>query len=315
MIQRILKVVLFFCLLLVLGCERVVDLGLDAQAPKLVLVSNFSPLDTIECVVSKSIPVLETGTVEYVPDATVQIFKEDELLDQFQFISSDNPPFPSYYLSNSIVPEPGSFYTIRVEAPGFEPIQSTNYIPEAVEADSGNFGFNVSVTEENFFDNLVEFDLTMRILDPASEENYYHLVFYQEGFTYKEDSSGVIDTISQFFSLPLSITVGDDNVPLTPYVNGRGVLVRDEEFDGNIQVFNFSGSFLYHRFEQLLGDFIIEVRSVTREYYLYHSTLVQQYQASFDPLSDPVIIFNNVENGFGNFSGFNTRFYRVPVPE
>ena len=55
------------------------------------------------------------------------------------------------------------------------------------------------------------------------------------------------------------------------------------------------------------GDFVIELRTVSEAYYLYHITLSRQVNTD-NPLSEGVVVYDNVENGEGIFAGYSSSF-------
>jgi len=54
------------------------------------------------------------------------------------------------------------------------------------------------------------------------------------------------------------------------------------------------------------------LRTVTEDYYLYHSTLTRQVNSG-NPLSDGVVIYDNIVNGEGIFAGYgsNTNSFKL----
>ncbi|MBR9921944.1 MAG: DUF4249 domain-containing protein [Bacteroidetes bacterium] len=306
---------LFFFLLLLGACEDPVDLGIELNQPKLVVISNFSDLDTLEVVVSEGQSALDDGSVNYISNAKVDIYRGDDYLESLEYIPIDDDIFPSYYRSKFLVPEVGEIYTIEVSAPGYDTVRAINAIPESADLDSNSLFLTQEIVPQDLTFNKVNFQVDLSIDDIPNVDNYYHLSFYQEGFDYKIDTMG--DTIRQsFFSLPLAVEELGGDVPLVPYIDRRGVLMSDENMDGEAPVvLSLEGSFLYRSNDQLLGEFIVELRTVSREYYLYHTSLARQYQSNLDPFSDPVIIFNNIENGCGIFAGFISRFYLLDSEE
>ncbi|MCB0707080.1 MAG: DUF4249 domain-containing protein [Saprospiraceae bacterium] len=299
----------FVLLALLSSCEDPVDLGIPLVDPKLVIISNFSDLDTLEVVISKSQNAFEDGPTEYVSNAKVDIFQGNTYLETLKFVDINDAIFPSYYVSDFLVPEIGKTYTIEVSAPGFETVKAVNTIPGPATLDSTTLNLELDIVQQDLTFNQVNFTVSLKLKDPPGIENYYHLSFYQEGFDYKIDING--DTIREaFFSLPLAVEELGGDVPLVPYIDRRGVLLKDSDMTGStLELLTFEGNFLFRRNDQLLGDFIIELRTVSEEYYLYHTSLARQYQSSLDPFSDPVILFNNIENGCGIFAGFISRFY------
>jgi hypothetical protein len=290
-----------------------VDIDLADQDPRIVVLSNFSELDTLEVVVSKSRSAFDSGPAEYLADASVAIFREGKIVEQLEYTIPDNPLIPPYFSSNFLVPEPEVEYTLRVAAPGLEPVEAKGLIPQAIPLDSSSLSFRQEVTQQDFFFNEAEFEIELEILDPLPQGDFYHLSFYQQGFNFRINMDG--DTVkSPFYSLPLTLDPADDGIPLVSYLDERGVLIRDESMSLANRTLRFSGNFLYRRNDQLLGDFLIELRTVTSDYYLFHTSLARQAQASADPLSDPVILYSNVENGYGIFTGFASAFYLVEAP-
>ena len=292
------------------ACERPAEINLGIFTPELVVLANFSELDTLEVIVSKSQPILTEGPVEYVSDATVELFIDGFFADRFQFVPSPVPQLPAYYLSTDIVPQSGLDYRLRVEAPGFESVEGTCTLPFPVEVDTANLFLFIEIEELDAFNSQANITVNLKVQDEKNIPNYYHLNFYQKGFDFSVNGMG--DTIkTSFFSLPLVTTSEDNTVPLIPYIEDRGVLFTDNALENNQGGLIFSSTFQYRPGDQLLGDFLIELRTTSPEYYHYHRSLAQQFQAGLDPFSEPVILYSNIEDGQGVFAGFVTRFYSI----
>ena len=59
----------------------------------------------------------------------------------------------------------------------------------------------------------------------------------------------------------------------------------------------------------------VELRTITQEYYKYHSSLARQLIVRQDPFAEPVTIYNNIEGGYGNFSGFSPDVSSSDLPD
>lgn len=306
-----------FLLLFLAGwyaCERPIDIALGNEEPELVVLANFSDLDTIEVVLTKSQSVFDNSPATYISDAEVTLFADGFFADELFYVSSPIPQIPGYYLSNKIVPQAGSQYKLTVNAPGFDPVEGTCTMPLPVDIDTGYT--SLLLLQEDLGDGLIQatIHIEIKILDAPEVQNYYHLNFYQKGYDYFLDEDG--DTIrTSFFSLPLALTADDGSVPLVPYIEDRGVLFSDEALKDNNGVLSFTTTFQYYEDVQFLGDFLIELRTASREYFLFHRSLARQFQASQDPFSEPVILYSNIENGQGVFAGFLSRFYVVDAAQ
>lgn len=292
------------------GCEEPVVFDLGPEANKLVVISNFSDLDTLEVVVSRSISVQSQDPYEYLSNAQVELLVDNKVVDELRFVPPINDQIPGYYRSNFVVPELGVLYMIKVSVPELEPAMAFNAIPEEkIAIDTSSVTFELNREEQDDSRTLANFSITLNIDDPLPSTDFYHLTFYQEAFNYKVIAA-TGDTIKErFYSLPLSLETKNEDIPQVPYIDSRGVLLQDKTFNGERLTLRYEGSFIFDSNTQLLGDFIIELRTTSEAYFQYHSTLARQYQSSQDPLSDPVILYGNIENGYGIFAGFTTSFY------
>ncbi|MFT6867249.1 MAG: hypothetical protein ACJA08_002089 [Cyclobacteriaceae bacterium] len=69
----------------------------------------------------------------------------------------------------------------------------------------------------------------------------------------------------------------------------------------------------YGTADTIIYDF--HIKKVSEEYYKYEQTSQLQFDIGGDPFSQPVPVFNNIENGFGIFAGYNgnsVKYYREP---
>ena len=297
---------------LLAACEREARIDLETLPPELVVIANFSDLDTMEVVVSKTRPVLEEQDVEYVSDAIVEVFIDGFFADRLEYVSSPVPQIPGYYLSSGVVAREKRHYRLTVDAPGFERAEAECTMPVPAGIDTGFTSLLIEKQEVDEHYNLATITVGVKVLNPEPPLNYYHLNFYHEGFDLSIQPNG--DTLrTAFYSLPLITISNDDAIPVVPYIDNRGVLFTDDALSGNDGELSFSCSFQYRRSDQELSDFIIELRSVSPEYYLYHRSLALQYISGLDPFSEPVILYTNVKNGNGVFAGFISRFYRVEI--
>lgn len=293
------------------SCERDARIDLEALPPELVVLANFSNLDTLEVVVSKTRPTLSEEHAEYVSDGAIEVFIDGFFADRLGFDPSPSPGvIPGYYISSKVVPQPGQHFRMVLDVPGFKQVQAQSTMPYPVEIDTAFTNLLIEKGDVDEFYNQATITIGVKILDPPSSGHFYHLNFYQQGYDLHFEPDG--DTLkTSFFSLPLVVVSDDDAIPLIPYIESRGALFSEEALSSNQGELSFTGSFQYRKNDQELGDFLIELRSVSPEYYYFHRSLARQYQASHDPFSEPVILYTNVENGQGVFAGFVPRFYQV----
>ncbi|MEZ4986068.1 MAG: DUF4249 domain-containing protein [Saprospiraceae bacterium] len=281
-------------------CERTVELDIEEPPPRLVVSSSFTLGEKVKVAVSKSQYILDSGLPEYIANATVTLYEGEDLIEALGLYIDPAPRIPPYYVTQHFEPQPGNTYTVKVEAPGFATVMAHSYIPESVPFSHLKvFDFTTEAAEESFAVNYA-YQVRLNYDDPPSEDNYYHLNLFQAINDYTLGESG--DTIvlsTRLVRLPIAFPHPE---VVNDLVIGGLLFKNNPSPDGFI--FDIAISGIVPEFEYL-GDVVAELRTVTREYYLYYSTFSRQQGQSDGPFNDPIVIFNNIENGHGYFAGYN----------
>lgn len=285
--------------------EVTLDLG-DNVREQLVVLSNFNTNGQIQVVVSSSRGVLSNpiGQFDYYENADVRLFDaNDNLLEVLCLNPKDDKQQVPFYATKDFLPKPRVQYTIRVSVPGFEEVvEATGVIPEAVRIDDIQF--------ENTYDNsvalrtIIEFNVQVTFTDPSKEQNFYHLTFFQELFPQTMTGADTTDLLGPLL-VPLQVNGLPENPPLLPYAERRGALIDDQTFDGEQTTYRFTGRLIFDSQEYVPGDFITELRTVSRPYYDYHASLSRQ-QNSQSPLGGGVDLDDNTRGGVGVFAGYGS---------
>jgi len=189
-------------------------------------------------------------------------------------------------------------YTISAHAPGFEDVQATTTIPNPSTISDLSIK-KISIVQSQLNEEKTNIRYTLNFKINHYESNrYYHVVFY-----------------NGFIGLPQPVYI---NPELSDYQNfihhhDYGVLIdREDLTPDQLLTFNFVD---WTVIGYDLKNIFVELRSVTEEYYKYHSTLSRQLNVRQDPFSEPVIIYNNIAGGYGNFSGFATSIISSDLPQ
>lgn len=280
-------------------CERPVDLTVEEPDPMLVVVSNFSDQRVLQVQVSKNIDALNGANIEYVRDANVELFEEDQFIERLNLIDpEDKPPF---YTTYELKPKVGVRYTIRVEVANFKTIIAQSSIPPQIQIQNIEAS-NVSIIHGS--DNIkdYEYDISLSFIDPARSKNFYHLKFYQQIHKFELRMQERFITHSALKEISFS-PVNDNNDQLA-YFRG-GVLFADGLLDGQSISYSFPLRSSIRSDNELLGKVYAELRAVSEEYYLYHSSLSRQRGNLGVPFTEPVIVYDNIENGQGIFAGYS----------
>ncbi len=307
MFGRISKMLLLALLGLSATCERPVDLPIDLPEPRLVVVSNFTLMRQLEVRVSRSQSILDAGVGEYLPDARVELYSAGLLLEQLELVIPPGGRIPPYYTTRNVALREGVEYLIRVEVEGFEPVTAVSAIPPPVPISYFQV-YNASLgPAQSPGAVLYDYSVRFNFQDPPNETNYYHLNFFQQVKEYINIEGDTI--ILRELLYPLVFSSANDNNVINAYFSG-GILMQDNPFRTGL---NFHTSFEVEPEFELLGKVFVELRTVSEDYYLFHSSLSRQQEQPQGPLTEPVIVYDNVDNGHGIFAGYNTSTDSVSV--
>jgi hypothetical protein len=283
-------------LLLTFACEKP-QLQLGNYAPSLVVISNFTTLDGIRVQVSKSRSPLDNGPTEYITNATVEIWESGQLLERLNLSDVREVKSP-FYTSEVIKPRVGVEYTVKVSAKGFRTVTATSRIPESVKLDSVKIEKLVAAAGDPGFVNY-KFDLAIYFTDPRLERNFYHVNVFQKNLAVQKDGVEQLEQIKKL------IFNSDINTNYIVANYDGGFLIEDKPIDGTAVYIPIPISIRMPAHVQNLDEMIVELRSVSEEYYLFNSTVSRQQNNSDQPFSDPVVLYNNIRNGQGVFAGYS----------
>jgi hypothetical protein len=193
-----------------------------------------------------------------------------------------------------------STFTLRAEAPGFEPVEASQKIPQAPRMDTVILKENVKVSDPSDPTNTPTVsELAVNFKDPADEANFY-------GF------ETILET--KIGNLPW---MRNNNYYL--YLNSYdplavGNLFKDLSFNGKSTILrthiaNFLG------FGGTNPSFRIRLfmTSLTPERYSYEQSVRLIQETQDNPFAEPVTQYTNIKNGFGIFSMSSSSEYLIPI--
>ena len=297
-----------------LGCVEEIDLELPEVAPQLVVLSNFTTDQELQVSVSRTRSAVsdEVGTFLYYTDADVRLWHGLDEIDRLEVVFPEDETQPPYYVTDGFEPLVGVLYTIRVNVAGFEEVVATSMIPRPVAIDAVGLSTKISGTGTEDESEL-QFEVQVRFTDPPGERNYYHLRFFQELTRYRIEGNDTIVNPATTVRRLLQVRGLSDRLPYLTSEDGRGVLIQDDGLDGLVSEFVFSGLLRFNSQLYLPGNFVVELRSVSKEYYDFHASVARQLNTN-GPFSTGLDLNDNIDNGVGSFAGFSTNTSSVVVP-
>ncbi len=294
-----------------MSCEEPVELDIEGTETKLVLNSHFTPDQNFEAYISKSLFPNSKEFEEYLDDVEVQLYKGNEVLETLMPV--DRFPLPAYprfsYQSKNSQPEVGVEYTIRAKAPNLERVSATSSVPMPSLIKSFSMT-NVkkeyppgkhSVIDSTIIDYL--FDLSIEIEATDDLPTYYHIDVYYEWVPYDIIQSDTVRTYTgDFIPIVLDDPEGEFN-GLKHY--DKGILVKHESPDDLVLNFKTRTPNSIQSEQDIFDKLYVDLRTVSKDYFLYHTNLTRQIEYDGGVLTEPVLLYNNVNNGFGIFAGYS----------
>jgi len=303
-----LKYIVFLGLVLfqVKGCEtseKIDDFPL--RPSRLVLNSFFTADSAWAFQLSKSLSVLDNAELTLVDTATIHIYKDGELIDNI--IDSDED---GWYRSGTSVPELDAMYSIELTTPGINSVLSAeDFLPVPVSiSDAGidiiDSSFYTDIYYDPYFEDTIinswgnlkgTFNITFR--DPAGIDNYYQISIYSyiSYPDYDNPKNELIELRQIHFST--EDPIADDNDSYMSELQFNDEIIDGQKYQLKLDFEDWDA--------RVDKEYYIELLSLTRSSYLYKRSVKEYRNASGDPFSEPVLIYSNIENGYGIFAGYS----------
>jgi Domain of unknown function (DUF4249) len=283
--SRIKSVALFAALSLVffLGCVRDVEVDLPDHTPQLVVNCTFTPDSIWVAHVSASAGILETTGPIPITNAVVFILKDGVVVDSLTH-------FTDGYYVGSTFPQPADNYTIRVSANGYATVEGSSYVPTIIPISAVTWRDSAMV----YPDGTVEGEIRFTINDPGGVANYYEAVVAR------------LDTFDFFGDtlitwVPVFVNTIDPALNAAVYNFTGSIYFTDDLFEGETKELKLLAN--QFDFEDSTHLYLIQ-GNLTEDYYQYSVGLAKYLENEFNPFAEPVLIHNNIQNGFGVFAGY-----------
>ncbi len=301
----------FYLLFTASTCEVPVELE-DLPESKLILISEFTVGMPVEVTLSRSRSVLDDPLSPeslYPSDAIVEIWEDGESICTLEF--DNNDPEAIKYVS-TLEPEIGTYYTIKAEVPGFDPISATNYIPRLGNTAHFRIDNTFSYLDKSGGENpyIYVYDLFLEIEQSDEdnlndEDNYYYIKF----------EYGV--QVAQSIQVKTFELENQNNNNPTYIENhyGEGILLDATNLRDNL-ILKFRAIARLPNENQPIKELYVEVRNISKDYFDFYSSASSQLQQSdHHPFihNPPSPLHTNIENGYGYFAGYSAAKDTIPA--
>lgn len=294
---------------LLFSCEEAVDFPIPDIEQQLVILGHLSDTDPLRVTVTRTEPLLG-GDTSFVAigNAEVGIYQADSLVTTLDFVSLP-PPNGLFFEQQAFRPQRGQPYELRVRAPGLPAVRASSTLPDPVQPQSAKV---VEIEQTPTFQGervTTDYVLELRVRDPSTTSNQYHLIIQQQRLDSAQgDGVPMLSSVSQ----PRVVTLEHNLQEVISYHRG-GFLFTDEMRNGEDLSFRFQLQVITNSNEQQLGALLVELRATSDDYYRYHRSISDAFRSSGEPVDQPVIIYTNVENGYGIFGAYSSVRDSIPL--
>ena len=269
-----------------IGCEQTINIDIPYDSSKAALNSLIENDSIVYVRLTKPLSILHpNNNYQEIKNAKIDLY-ENAIFKET--LKEKNINGKLYYVSN-LFATIGNTYTLKASG-SFGNIESTTTIPEKPEILSANYIYT---------DNQNNGKIQLKIKDKKNIKNYYLLkILWKEK---NSNSSGE----SYFIIENLKTKSGgifDDFIQPDPK---KMQFFDDFEFDGKDEFTLILSHF------QDNEDYVIQLYSLSESYFKYIQTIEQQRETKNDPLVEKVVIYSNIQGGFGIFGSANKSIVAV----
>ncbi|PWV46536.1 DUF4249 domain-containing protein [Chitinophaga sp. S165] len=282
---------LFFLLILTISsCEKYIDIAIPEESNKPVLNLLMNKDSVMIARVTFSGRLHNFEPMQEAKNATVDLYENGTFKETLTpFV---NQGF-TYYRANTL-PRAGASYRVTAAIPGFAEVSGTDKIPDTVKIGETK----LVVAQVNGWQTQAT--VTVQLHDDPDVQNYYRIRLYQI-YEWK-DSYGNIELHKQL----QYFETDEAELPLFNDEMRSDLYITDALFNGRSPRFVLRSN--------VYGDKLkmaVEVTSLTYHSYNYLNSAYMAWEKNEDPLSEKVIVYNNIVNGLGIVGGVAQRYYEL----
>jgi hypothetical protein len=272
------------------ACELVVDVDVPMESQQMTLNSFFTPDSVWSAKITLNRHILDDGSFKPVDDAFVVVHNEGQPVDTL--ISRGN----GFYASDNGKPVIGASYEITATSPKWGTVSATSQVP--VQTPIATMEFEViddAVNQGTKLQCILTFD------DKSGERNFYMVSMVVETM-YHDRNTGREFKYRQHIGLRSKDPSMNDETRWSQ----EGILFNDILIEGRKTTLTLDAEGWYGTNDpNRKVKYFFYLRTLSEHFYNYKTTMILQNNAEGDPFAQPVLVYNNVRDGFGIFAGYS----------
>jgi hypothetical protein len=294
---KVYKAIIILLLFALLSCEKQIFIKDTEFEKHLVVNSFFQPDSFFKVHVSESGSVFEAGdSSRNLEDASVVLFEEGNLLEELQHLGS------GLYGTKQIKATQGINYQIVVKA-GEKTVHGFDKIPTKNALEGIEFFKNAGYTSLNTRYHRIN----LQFEDNPDEKNFYEVILkfeYLDSLLILGKATGISHVYSYDPIIKNEKAVIDYGFNLTSLFFSDE-LVSGKKYNLPVNFYNIGGDDVNTAFK-----LIVHFNTISENYYRYKKKLLlyREFELTdiWEDMREPVILYSNIENGYGIFAGYNS---------
>ncbi|MBK6932794.1 MAG: DUF4249 domain-containing protein [Saprospirales bacterium] len=292
-----------------LRCVRETDIQLPDEPAKIVALSHFTIGEPVRVEVSLSQTLTDAGDPEIPFNADVSISVDGKFLDKLFRVTGDGGRI--YWESRDLV-VPKTEYTLAVRIAGLEPVAAHSSAPEPVEiAEVRIDTAKMRVVDLADGRLALRVPLQIRIKNLPAEKRYFAFSLQHEIEIFEVIKGQPVP--DEYYEASTKFLADGRTLALVYDTPEKVVLVNENFWSDERDLLNLDALIPFDPAYEKPRRLFVDWRTLSDAFYRYHLSLARQ--GNNFPLNDPDALFNNIEGGYGNFSGYSVSGDTVGIPE
>ncbi len=289
---RRLSFVFIPALIILSGCVKILNEDLTSKEKRLVLNAAVGSDSVFTVNLSHTFNIFadeSANNLPFIDGATVKLYENGNFIVKLENTGN------GYYRYDGFFPVMGKEYTVTASYGGYKTIEAKTSIPQKVPIASFD---TTTVTQSYDYGNQIIANIKYN--DPPGVQNFYMLSCYVKN----KSPEG------EYVWYKNDLWVSETSKLLFDNDNGD-ILWSDKYSDGKEVTLDIGFAFWYpegrNTTETDTLKYIFQFKSITKEFYTYLKSLNVYYETggADDPFVEPVVIYSNVDNGYGILGGYS----------
>lgn len=317
-------------LLSMAGCEKIIEFDQGNILIDGITINALAVSDTVfTASISKAFPFYSMkaleGDVFWIYDGSLegqyeQLYKDSALIKDaiVQLSVNDTQQYKmtydsdTYTYKSTYIPKGGDRLMMSVESIDFPIAKSEIQIPHSQKIEIISYVKTYSpnndrIVEGDMFDYMGQDTIariTLKIYDPAQSQNFYRLKVRGYALSYYDNGDlaymhNDIYTSEDAIFKDVQLDKGYRGWPA--YFSN---VFSDQLFNG--KEYEFTVESRLRKGDPGTNHMVVELQSITKELYYYLKSTMLYRITPQDAYTEPILIYSNIENGWGILGGVNT---------